>query len=169
MSSAAADRCALGRQIEPMGVTLPFEQIRLTRKHIQKTMNFAENCHNVAENCHKWEGKQHVFVFDQQAVDDERKKQDELQKCQESLKSSEDENTRLKKTLKRSKNRFDHEYQKLATENMNLKQIVNNSTPLESTVSADDGKSRYYLHLLLLYHVVCFNGIVRQRMALHYI
>ena len=132
-------------------------------------MNFAENCHNVAENCHKWEGKQHVFVFDQQAVDDERKKQDELQKCQESLKSSEDENTRLKKTLKRSKNRFDQEYHKLTTENMNLKQIVNNSTPLESTVSADDGKSRYYLHLLLLYHVVCFNGIVRQRMALHYI
>ena len=111
-------------------------------------MNFAENCHNVAENCHKWEGKQHIFVVDQQTVNDERRKQDELQKCQESLKSSEDENTRLKKTLKRSQNRFDQEYQKLTTENMKLKQIVNSSTPLESPVSADDGESRYYLPLL---------------------
>ena len=110
-------------------------------------MNFAENCHNLAENCHKWEKKQPIFVFDQQTVDDERKKQDELKKCQESLKSSQDENTRLKKTLKRSQNRFDQEYQKLTTENMKLKQIVNSSTPLESPVSADDGKSRYYLPL----------------------
>ena len=56
--------------------------------------------------------------------------------------------TRLKKTLKRSQNRFDQEYQKLTTENMKLKQIVNSSTPLESPVSADDGESRYYLPLL---------------------